>query len=303
MRRRIALSLLILLAGPATAEAPPALIEATEESARVCTALGGTPAILDGYETVRDLNGDGADDFVTDLARLECGGAWSAFCGSSGCPVSVWLSRPDAPHDRFDLGRLTGFEIRDADPLPALVATYAPIYCGEAIEGCTRTWAFPTNAPEEPPIDGASPAPEAAAAEPPRQAAARAPAASGWSLRRVPGASPVALGMGVGNIASLAAFCLEGAPFLAVTFHDRPEPDTVRLTFAFSQGPEAAEASYEQTAGGAFVIALEEGDLATRLGGRDREVEVSVDGVAVGILSLAGSTRAIRGALETCHGR
>jgi hypothetical protein len=49
------------------------------------------------------------------------------------------------------------------------------------------------------------------------------------------------------------------------------------------------------------VVALEEGNLAARLGGRDREVEVSVDGAAEGILSLSGSTRALRGALEICH--
>jgi hypothetical protein len=303
--RRLLLACL-LAAAPARAEAPPALLEATEAAAQVCTALGGTPAILPGYETVRDLNGDGSDDFVTDMARFECAGAWSAFCGSSGCPVSVWLSRADGPPDRFDLGRLTGFAIRDGDPLPALVAEYAAIYCGEATAGCSRTWIFASNAPEEPPIDGTAAAsaenPEAEEAGPPAGAAAPAPAASGWSLRRVPGASPVALGMGVGNIASLAGFCLEGQPFLAVTFHDRPAAETVRLAFGFSQGAVEAETRYEETAGGAFVAALAEGDLAARLAGRDREVAVSVDGAREGVFSLAGSTRALRGALEGCHG-
>jgi hypothetical protein len=66
----LAALLAALPAGPAAAEPPPALIEGTETAAAVCTALGGTPRIVDGYETTRDLNGDGADDFVTDLARL-----------------------------------------------------------------------------------------------------------------------------------------------------------------------------------------------------------------------------------------
>ena len=47
---------------------------------------------------------------------------------------------------------------------------------------------------------------------------------------------------------------------------------------------------------------LSEGNLAQRLGGRDTEVAVAVDGRAEGTLSLAGSTKALRGALEACHG-
>ncbi len=42
--------------------------------------------------------------------------------------------------------------------------------------------------------------------------------------------------------------------------------------------------------------------LASRLGGRDTSVAVTVDGRPEGTLSLAGSTKALRGALEACHG-
>jgi hypothetical protein len=295
MRRALAMVAGLLAAMPAFAEPPPALIEATEEAARLCTSLGGEPSILASYETALDLNGDGVEDFVTDLAGLECGGAWAAFCGTSGCPVTAWLSEAGG-HVRFDFGRLRGFEIREADPLPVLVARYAAAFCGEAgSEGCTRSWIFASNAPREPQVD------VAAAAEPVAAAAPRARPA-GWTLRRVPGASPVALGMGVGNIATLAAFCLEGQPFLALTFHQRPEGDNVALDFAFSQGPVEVTAGYEETAGGAFVVALEGEELAARLGGRDTEVAVGVDGRAEGTLSLAGSTKALRGALEDCHG-
>jgi hypothetical protein len=298
------LAAVFLAAGaPVLAEPPPELIEATEEAAGLCTAAGGEPAILDGYEQSLDLNGDGVEDFVTDLARLECGGAWSAFCGSSGCPVTVWLSTAGGGHGRFELGRLEGFEIRPGDPLPEFVAHYATLFCGEAAEaGCSRTWVFETNAPDMPPTDGAraaeaTPAPEPAAAEP-----AAEPVAAGWSLRHVPGSSPVALGGGVGEIASLAGFCLAGQPFLAVTLREPPEAERIRLAFDFSQGELAAEATYEATAGGAFVVALAETALAARLGGRDSEVAVSVDGAPQGILSLSGSTRALRGALSDCHG-
>jgi hypothetical protein len=117
----------------------------------------------------------------------------------------------------------------------------------------------------------------------------------------VPGASPVALGAGPGDLASLAAFCLEGQPFLALTFHDRPQTEKVTLDFAFSQGPLAVTAGFESTAGGAYVVALADTPLAARLAGRDSEVEVMVDARPEGILSLSGSTKALRGALADCY--
>ena len=92
------------------------------------------------------------------------------------------------------------------------------------------------------------------------------------------------------------------AAILDELFAERPASDEVELGFAFSQGAVTAAASYEETAGGAYVAALDQGALADRLGGRDREVAVSVDGEPQGTLSLDGSTRAVRAALETCRG-
>ena len=232
---RGALALIAGLAAlPAAAdEPPPALIEATEAASALCRTAGGVPEILAGYDTVIDLNGDGRDDHLTDLAKLQCSGAWDAFCGASGCPVAAWLSEPDGGHARFDLGRLTGFSVRDGGgPLPEVVAEYAATACGaDALEGCTRTWRFATNAPEMPPVDAAAAAGEAPEPE----------ALTGWTLRSVPGASPVALGAGTGNIASLAAFCLEGQPFLALTFHERPEAETRRARLRLQPGPGRGE--------------------------------------------------------------
>jgi hypothetical protein len=296
MQRRAALAGLLLIAHPATAEEPPpALIEATEAASAACQAAGGTPRILPGYETSRDLNGDGRADFVTDLAGLECAGAWDTLCTGRGCPVTVWLSEPAGGHVRFDLGPLRGFSLAEGEEgaLPALVALHDAADCGaDATSDCTRTWRFASNAPETPPVDRPPPAESPVVA---------APALSGWTLRRVPGASPVALGGGAGDLASLAAFCLEGQPFLALTFHDRPQSESVRLEFAFSQGPLTATAGFESTAGGAYVVALADSELAARLAGRDSEVEVTVDGRLEGTLSLAGSTKAMRGALADCH--
>jgi hypothetical protein len=308
MRRALATALL-LLALPAASEPPAALIEATEEATALCSAFGGTPAILDGYSLARDLNGDGRDDFLTDLGRLECRGAWSALCGPSGCPVSAWLSEPDGGYARFDFGRLRGVEVRDAAPLPAVVARYAAPSCSaEAVEDCTRTWTFASASPATPPVDRTPEAAPAPAPEPqpePEPEPAPAPAdsgAGGWTLRRVPGSSPVALGIGVGNVASLAVFCLSDQPFLAVSFREKPAAERVELEFAFSQGPVAAEVGFEETAGGAYVASLADGPLAARLAGRDREVALSAGAEDQGLLSLAGSSRTIRAAIGECHG-
>lgn len=300
MMRRLLAALALTLAAPAGAEPPPAMVEATEAATGICVTFGGAATILDGYQRTLDLNGDGIDDFITDQGRLECAGAWSALCGPSGCPVTAWLSTPDGGHDRFDFGRLLDFAIREGAP-PAVVARYAALFCGDApVESCTRTWTFGSNAPEMPPLDPV----EAAEPKPvPRPApAADASGLAGWTLRRVPGASPVALGMGTGDIATLAAFCLSGQPFLAVTLHDRPAADRVALGFGFSDGPVDVEAGFEATAGGAFVVALGDGPLAARLAGRDRTATVSIDGAEQGVLSLSGSTRSLRGALTDCHG-
>lgn len=297
-----AVAALLLAAPPAVADEPPAaLIEVTEQASAACRELGGTPSILDGYEIIRDLNGDGQDDFLTDLAYLQCADAWSAFCGSGGCPVSAWLSEPGGTFTRFDFGYLQGVEVRDRDgALPEVVAHYHGTFCDDpdriGADGCTRTWVFATNAPEQPPVD-----PEPGAGAEAAPAAPPPPGLTGWTLRHVPGASPVALGAGVGTISSLAAFCLQAQPFLAVTFREAPKAEKVRLDFAFSAGPVEVPAGLEPTAGGAYVVALAGSELSARLGGRDTEVAVSVDGAAQGLLSLVGSTKALRGALADCR--
>lgn len=301
---------MLMLAGQALAgtEPPPELVEFTEEQTAFCRDLGGQPRILASYQMIRDLNGDGRDDFLVNLANIECQGAWSAFCGSAGCPVNAWLSEPGGGYRRFDFGYLQGVEVQDASPLPKVVAGYHGSLCGDpdriGADTCTRTWTFTSNDPPESPADAPAPTPPAASPDPAAEpaAATRVQAiAPGWTLRNVPGSSPVALGGGAGSVAFLAAFCLGGKPFLAVTFHEKPAADAVSLRFAFSQSPLTVKATFEAGAGGAYVVPLSDGDLAARLAGRDRDVALSVDGAAEGVLSLSGSSRSLRGALASCR--
>src|SRR5690606_5744981 len=95
---------------PALACLPGEIEAFTQENIALCRSVGGTPNLsglrVEGAgEAVEgrppylteagDLNGDGRPDYVTDLSGLECVGAWSLFCGSAGCVVTVWLSGPE----------------------------------------------------------------------------------------------------------------------------------------------------------------------------------------------------------------
>ena len=225
-------------------EPPPALIEATEAASALCRdARRRRRRSSTATETRVDLNGDGRDDFVTDLARLECAGAWSAFCGSSGCPVTAWLSEPGGGHARFDFGRLLGFEHR-ATPrrCPALVARYAGAVLRPATapRAAPAPGASPATRPETPPID---PRRAPRRSRRPRRRRARragraaAGAGAGWTLRRVPGVEPG----GARRAASATSprsppSASSGQPFLAVTFHERPEAESVRARLRLQPG-------------------------------------------------------------------
>jgi hypothetical protein len=81
---------------PEPAKMPSEIDAFTQENVALCKDVGGTPTIQNGYLTeAGDLNGDGQPDYVTNLAALQCAEAWSLFCGSAGCPVTVWLSGRD----------------------------------------------------------------------------------------------------------------------------------------------------------------------------------------------------------------
>jgi hypothetical protein len=289
--------MMVLAALPLRAEPPAGLMEAAESAAEICRQAGGEPVLLDGYRSETDLDGDGVPDYVTDLGRLDCVGAWEVFCTSTGCPVTVWLSQPDGSHASRLLGNATAIEIVERpDALPVLRLTYHASSCDSDVPSCSRSWVFENLDVAMPDFDPLPvPAPEVrAGAEP-------LPVAEEWTVRRVPGASPVALGVGAGNVTTLAAFCLQEVPFLSLSFLDPPADAVIEAAFGFAAGPVAVEARMEPTAGGAFVVALADPPLASRLGGADSETDLSVDGGPATTLSLRGSSRALRVALADCY--
>jgi len=88
---------LVVLLAPLAAMAstvPREVARVQAEDMAACQRAGGRAVPKAGYLVATDLNGDGRPDYVTDLAHLSCEGVAGFFCGTAGCPVTVWLSGP-----------------------------------------------------------------------------------------------------------------------------------------------------------------------------------------------------------------
>lgn len=119
---------LTMAAYPALADMPPDIRIVTLEMIAACKEVGGAPSLsgltIPGagltppgyppYLTQAELNGDDQPDYITDLAGLECVNAWSLFCGSAGCPVTVWLSGPEG-HAVAWAGNAQGWTLRGTE--------------------------------------------------------------------------------------------------------------------------------------------------------------------------------------------
>jgi hypothetical protein len=150
----------------------------TEEVIAECRGAGGSPSLqgLDfpgagtteevyvPYLTAADLNGDGVADYVTDLAGLECANAWSYFCGSAGCPVTVWLSGGDGYATEWG-GHAQAWELKGTEVVLYLHGQMCtPPRTG--VEGCEEVLRFDGAAGGA--GGAAAPVPEGALASSPR---------------------------------------------------------------------------------------------------------------------------------------
>lgn len=288
---------------------PPTIAAFAAERASACVAAGGAPTIGPAFATAVDLNGDGALDYILDLAGIECANAWSTFCGDAGCPLSVWLATPTGFRRDWE-GVAQGWAFDPVGEEVAVAVTTDAAACpdGEAVgAACVQRLVF--DAPADP-VPDASPdevepetaeAPTEEAAPSGAEAAVQPTGVEGWTLRQTPDGAQVAVSDGPGAIGTLAAFCLSGQPWLAVRL---AEPDaageTAQLEFGFSGRDVSTVARREEGAGGALIVELAGSPLPGLLSGRDSSAQIALDGAAQGTLSLRGSTRTIRAALETC---
>lgn len=123
----------------------------------------------------------------------------------------------------------------------------------------------------------------------------------GWTLRAAENSPPVAVVDGPGAVRSVALFCLSGEPFFALFPKDPAKAETARLDLMFGKTGFHGEPRREETAGGAYVLALRDTPLADLMTGDSAYADLALDGVDQGLLSLAGSSALIRRALESCE--
>jgi hypothetical protein len=179
---------------------PIAVQEFLDENLRFCEEVGGTPnasgidlpgagRAAEGYPplvTETDLNADGRPDYITDLAGLECVDAWSLFCGSAGCPVTVWIAE-GAEHEVAWGGSAQAWRLEGRDVVLTLHGQLCtpPRTGADSCEEVISLGETSGAVAEEAPVEVATVAPDAsprptarpAEAEPPA-AAAPAPAAA-----------------------------------------------------------------------------------------------------------------------------
>lgn len=184
---------------------PAAIQEFTDENIRFCKEVGGTPNFsgidLPGagraaegtppFLTEVDLNGDDLPDYVTDLAGLECVNAWSLFCGSAGCPVTVWVGA-SAGHEVVWGGSAQAWRLDGRDVVLSLHGQLCtpPRVGAEGCEEVIRLGAAPDAGAEGGDAASAALAPEASPRPASRPAAT--PAAGPADLAAAPSPAPVA---------------------------------------------------------------------------------------------------------------
>lgn len=289
----------LVLAQPATAQTPEAVARATAENMAACREAGGRPSPTPDYHTTQDLNGDGQPDHILDLTGFDCQGAAGFFCGSAGCPLTIFASGPGGYRQAF-AGRVQAWSVDRSGPRPVLVLHLHGSACGRAgavpceqrLAWDGRSFAALRGAPGRPPAAGSA-AP--GVAPPP------APAGGQWSLREVAGNPAVAVAEGPGAVQSLALLCHENRPVAALVLRARPPWSEVTVSFA--AGRRRVDLPIRQTANGgnAWYAELRNSALPRFLAAEAGPARVSINGGVQGNLSLRGSTAAVRRALQGCY--
>jgi hypothetical protein len=72
------------------AEAPDNVQAQVDEAMHSCKDLEGTPN-ADGVLSVKDVNGDGGEDWIVDYSKLGCKGGINQMCDVDGCTLQIYL--------------------------------------------------------------------------------------------------------------------------------------------------------------------------------------------------------------------
>ncbi len=85
-----ALLLGIGLAAAYAAEAPDNVQAEIAEAVQSCKDLDGKPN-ADNVLSIKDVNGDGGEDWIADYSKLSCQGGINQMCDDEGCVLQIYL--------------------------------------------------------------------------------------------------------------------------------------------------------------------------------------------------------------------
>jgi len=330
------LALPIWLAGGAGAATPDAIARATAEANQECRQAGGRPSLTPGYQTTVELNGDGQPDFIIDVTGFNCAGAVSLFCGSAGCPLSVYLSGPGGVRQAFNTQAQAWSLDRRASP-PVLVLSMHGSACGRVGSApCEQRYAWngqsfaalgrgrggaPASVPNGPVPNGPVPngpvpkGPAPAASKPlapgagasagpgagPGVAPGGAPTPGGWQIQAVANNPQVAMVAGPGAIQSIGFLCNQGVPVAALMLRAKPPWPDVVLSVATPQGSADVPIRQAPNGGAAWYADLRGSALPRLLAGPAGSATLRMNGGQQGSLALLGASAALRSALGGCY--
>jgi hypothetical protein len=86
----VSLFVLSAVASAFAAEPPENVLDAVADAERQCRVLGGKPN-SDAVLSVRDVNGDGGEDWIPDYAKFTCEGDINPMCDEDGCTLQIYL--------------------------------------------------------------------------------------------------------------------------------------------------------------------------------------------------------------------
>lgn len=128
MRVITAIIISVVAAATACAEPrlPPMVQASIDETLKGCSK----PKFEKGFVTRKDINGDGATDYILDHGYLSCDGAHND-CGSGGCTVEMFASLEGGEYSKAFTGLVQNYKFLKSDGYPAVYFTLHGLYCGK----------------------------------------------------------------------------------------------------------------------------------------------------------------------------
>ena len=77
-----------------------------------CALFNGTMSFGDGFQTEQDLDGDGRPEMLIDMDAARCDAAASLFCGSAGCPMTIFQKLPEGSYRKVFQSHVRGIETK-----------------------------------------------------------------------------------------------------------------------------------------------------------------------------------------------